>query len=104
MMLSTAPTLQHQSAKGWSRKANHERAAGAKPHGQADAAYYVKAQCGKNDANDAAAICEAVTRPSMRFIPIATAVRLDTAPEVMSEQCPLYSQKRTFPDRLAPIG
>jgi len=23
----------------------------------------------KNDANDAAAICEAVTRPSMRFVP-----------------------------------
>ena len=26
----------------------------------------------KNDANDAAAICEAVTRPSMRFVPIKT--------------------------------
>ena len=25
---------------------------------------------GKNDANDAAAICEAVTRPSMRFVPV----------------------------------
>jgi transposase len=33
---------------------------------------YVKAYLkrGKNDANDAAAICEAVTRPSMRFVPI----------------------------------
>jgi transposase len=33
---------------------------------------YVKAYVkrGKNDANDAAAICEAVTRPSMRFVPI----------------------------------
>ena len=32
---------------------------------------YVKAyrKRGKNDANDAAAICEAVTRPSMRFVP-----------------------------------
>ena len=29
---------------------------------------YVKR--GKNDAADAAAICEAVTRPSMRFVPI----------------------------------
>src|SRR5262249_13056259 len=31
---------------------------------------YVKAYLkrGKNDANDAAAICEAVTRPSMRFV------------------------------------
>ena len=29
---------------------------------------YVKRQ--KNDAADAAAICEAVTRPSMRFVPI----------------------------------
>jgi transposase len=26
----------------------------------------------KNDANDAAAICEAVTRPSMRFVAIKT--------------------------------
>lgn len=35
---------------------------------------YVKAYLkrGKNDANDAAAICEAVTRPSMRFVPIKT--------------------------------
>src|SRR6202045_4174269 len=32
---------------------------------------YVKAYLkrSKNDANDAAAICEAVTRPSMRFVP-----------------------------------
>jgi transposase len=35
---------------------------------------YVKAYLkrGKNGANDAAAICEAVTRPSMRFVPIKT--------------------------------
>jgi transposase len=35
---------------------------------------YVKAYLkrGKNDANDAAAICEAATRPSMRFVPIKT--------------------------------
>src|ERR1700750_786522 len=35
---------------------------------------YVKAYLkrSKNDANDAAAICEAVTRPSMRFFPIKT--------------------------------
>src|ERR1700730_8578734 len=33
---------------------------------------YVKAYLkrGKNDANDAEAICEAVTRPSMRFVPV----------------------------------
>lgn len=37
-------------------------------------ASYVKAYVkrGKNDAADAAAICEAVTRPSMRFVPIET--------------------------------
>jgi len=37
-------------------------------------ASYVKAYVkrGKNDAADAAAICEAVTRPSMRFVPIKT--------------------------------
>src|SRR5665647_2918603 len=36
---------------------------------------YVKAYVkrGKNDAADAAAICEAVTRPSMRFVPAKTA-------------------------------
>ena len=28
---------------------------------------------GKNDANDAAAVCEAASRPSMRFVPIKTA-------------------------------
>src|SRR6202140_1795440 len=35
---------------------------------------YVKAyrKRSKNDANDAAAICEAVTRPSMRFVPVKT--------------------------------
>jgi transposase len=27
----------------------------------------------KNDAADAAAICEAVTRPSMRFVPVKSA-------------------------------
>ncbi len=31
---------------------------------------YVRRQ--KNDAADAAAICEAVTRPSMRFVPVKT--------------------------------
>jgi transposase len=38
-------------------------------------ASYVKAYVkrSKNDAADAAAICEAVTRPSMRFVPIKTA-------------------------------
>jgi transposase len=38
-------------------------------------ASYVKAYVkrGKNDAADAAAICEAVTRPSMRFVPIKSA-------------------------------
>ena len=46
---------------------------------------YVKAYLkrSKNDANDAAAICEAVTRPSMRFVPIKTegaTVWLDAAP------------------------
>jgi transposase len=32
---------------------------------------YVKRQ--KNEAADAAAICEAVSRPSMRFVPVKTA-------------------------------
>jgi transposase len=32
--------------------------------------YRMQGARGKNDANDAAAICEAVTRPKMRFVPI----------------------------------
>ena len=38
-------------------------------------AQYVKAYVkrNKNDAADAAAICEAVMRPTMRFVPIKTA-------------------------------
>jgi transposase len=32
--------------------------------------YRIQGKHGKNDANDAAAICEAVTRPAMRFVPI----------------------------------
>ncbi len=42
---------------------------------------YVKAYLkrSKNDANDAAAICEAVTRPSMRFVPIKSEQQPDAA-------------------------
>ena len=38
-------------------------------------AYYVKpyVKRGKTDAADAEAICEAVTRPTMRFVPIKSA-------------------------------
>ncbi len=32
--------------------------------------YRIQGRQGKNDANDAAAICEAVTRPNMRFVPV----------------------------------
>jgi len=35
--------------------------------------YRLSGKYGKNDAADAAAICEAVTRPSMRFVPTKTA-------------------------------
>ena len=40
--------------------------------GQADAAGHVKpyVKRQKNDATDAEAICEAVTRPTMRFVPV----------------------------------
>lgn len=34
------------------------------------APYRIQGKCGKNDANDAAAICEAVCRPTMRFVPV----------------------------------
>ena len=35
--------------------------------------YRMQGRSGKNDANDAAAICEAASRPSMRFVPIKSA-------------------------------
>lgn len=34
--------------------------------------YRMQGKCGKNDANDAAAVCEAASRPSMRFVPVKT--------------------------------
>lgn len=37
------------------------------------APYRMQGRQGKNDANDAAAICEAASRPSMRFVPVKTA-------------------------------
>jgi len=37
------------------------------------APYRMQGKAGKNDANDAAAICEAASRPQMRFVPIKTA-------------------------------
>ena len=36
------------------------------------APYRMSGKRGKNDAADAAAICEAVTRPNMRFVPVKT--------------------------------
>jgi transposase len=36
------------------------------------APYRLSGKRGKNDAADAQAICEAVTRPSMRFVPVKT--------------------------------
>ena len=36
------------------------------------APYRLEGKGGKNDANDAAAICEAASRPSMRFVPVKT--------------------------------
>ncbi len=35
--------------------------------------YRMEGKRGKNDANDAAAVCEAASRPSMRFVPVKTA-------------------------------
>lgn len=37
--------------------------------------YRMEGRGGKNDATDAAAICEAASRPQMRFVPIKTAVQ-----------------------------
>jgi transposase len=35
--------------------------------------YRMAGKSGKNDANDAAALCEAAGRPQMRFVPVKTA-------------------------------
>lgn len=37
--------------------------------------YRMQGRGGKNDANDAAAICEAASRPTMRFVPVKSAVQ-----------------------------
>jgi len=37
------------------------------------APYRMQGRQGKNDANDAVAVCEAASRPSMRFVPVKTA-------------------------------
>jgi transposase len=59
---------------------------------------YVKAYLkrSKNDANDAAAICEAVTRPSMRFVPVKskeqqTALLLHRARQLLVRQRTMLS-------------
>lgn len=41
--------------------------------GQLVSPYRIQGKTGKNDANDAAAICEAASRPTMHFVPIKTA-------------------------------
>src|SRR2546423_8879745 len=59
---------------------------------------YVKAYLkrSKNDANDAAAICEAVTRPSMRFVPTKTeqqqsGLMLHRSPQLLVRQRTMLS-------------
>jgi len=39
------------------------------------APYRLQGKGGKNDANDAAAVCEAASRPTMRFVPVKTTVQ-----------------------------
>jgi transposase len=50
------------------------RASGVGAYGAIDASAYVKpyVKRQKNDATDAEAICEAVTRPNLRFVPTKT--------------------------------
>ena len=58
------------SAHHWARKLT---ALGLQPRiisAQLAEPYRLEGRSGKNDANDAAAICEAASRPSMRFVPV----------------------------------
>src|SRR5260370_9538170 len=54
----------------------------------------------KNDANDAEAICEAVARPSMRFVPIKSAAQQDlqalhrVREQLLKSRTPLVNQVR----------
>lgn len=60
-------------AHHWARRL---RAMGLQPRliaGQFVTPYRMAGKGGKNDANDAAAVCEAAGRPHMRFVPIKTA-------------------------------
>jgi transposase len=73
---------------------------------------YVKAyrKRHKNDAADAAAICEAVTRPSMRFVPIKTpeqqaALTIHrTRDLLMRQRTTIGSADRPFAQRAGPCG
>src|ERR1700736_2536522 len=80
---SQAPTRVHEQAAGvpsgprslHQRALLGARARAAGPSGKAHEPRFVKPyrKSEKNDANDAEAICEAVARPSMRFVPIKSA-------------------------------
>ena len=61
------------SSHHWARRL---RAIGLAPRliaGHFFGPYRMQGKSGKNDANDAAAVCEAASRPSMRFVPVKTA-------------------------------
>ena len=61
------------------------------------APYRMSGKRGKNDANDAAAICEAVTRPTMRFVPAKTV-------EQQSAQCVHRARQGYIQERTAVIN
>ena len=58
------------SAHHWARKLTSQGLAPRIMSAQLVAPYRTQGTSGKNDANDAAAICEAASRPTMRFIPV----------------------------------
>ena len=72
---------------------------------------YVKAYVkrSKNDAADAAAICEAVTRPSMRFVPVKTAEQQAALMLHRTRDCQIASKRVTpsfgmHPSVRTPLG
>ena len=58
---------------------------------------YVKRQ--KNDATDAEAICEAVTRANMRFVPTKTPEQQVTSPAAISKVAPAMPPSKCWPRR-----
>jgi uncharacterized protein (TIGR01370 family) len=65
--------------------------------------YQLSGKKGKNDAADAAAICEAVTRPSMRFVPSKGPDRLTHARGLPTLPPPIWARRKAVANDLSAV-